>query len=704
MPRLLLLLVLTLVASHAHSTDRLSLPLDFCNPDSATAESPESPCIFTGGAIFSKDSDELARDAALQALLREFAGEPWTTQGHPPDIGLAVSGGGSKSAPFAMGVIKRFADQDWLPRTDLLSSVSGGGYAAYFLYSRAWMRDAHPELVREQRTYSVKEPIVPRIKDFFADIRTEANCEHCDEASVRNDLYTPDVHRYGLLGDDPPSCLRFPVDTSRHQHYVACYQDVLSKHPGGSSTNITPKPWGAYISGALQTVATLPVHHFANTLFDWKVAVSPTRRMYRVGVGRTYGTLPRLDIDAEDLQAGENFTFEGLRAVYDADCPAGCDPVPWWIINTTNDVAGSEDKTVLSKTVFEITPTSFGSGTYGYVNGVGIDSLHSLTPLDTVAAAGAFFDSLSSWDPAGIPEWAVFGALHMANVRWGYELPNYRVANSARTMHRFLPWPFYYANPRFYRTPESNYIRIADGGMSGDNTGAFALLRRGTRHIVIADGDYDLNDARNASLSSLCTLSRTLGGIGYDIVFDGYPNDSDTTPSLGLAEICDSDLGQLHDDVDKRFSPYTWKKKVWTGTVLPLASTPPQRSRALLQGIRIYYIKAAIDYQELTDSRAAWAAKTICPQRSTTDTMLAINGEPCGMIGYLLDSDNFKDPARMQWPQTSTVRDTANSSANTYKAYRDLGWFLSGRLACIEDAPFANADVCRNAMGRSQQP
>lgn len=698
MQQLTLFSLLALGAAHTLVADRLDLPLEFCN---SSYSAMEEPCIsLSEGSVFSESAEPTTDGAALQVLLREFAGEPWTLQGRPPEIGLALSGGGSKSAPFAMGVVKRFADEDWLSRTDLLSSVSGGGYAAYFLYSRAWMRDAHPELLREKRTLGAQTHTVPRIKDFFADIRMEKYCDGCNPERIRKDLYTFDTRRYGMLGDASPSCLRHPLDSSRHQHYVACYQDVLSARPGGDSTNTTPRPWGAYTSGVLQTIATLPLHHFANTLFDWKVPISPTRSMYRTGIGRTYGTLPPSGIDAPDAMAGESFTFEGLRAVYDAECPAGCDSVPWWIINTTNDVAGSEHKAALSKTVFEITPASFGSGAYGYVNGVSIDRLRPLTPLDSVAAAGAFFDSLSSWDPAGMPEWTVFGALHMLNARWGYELPNYRVADSARTLHRFLPWPLYYANPRFYRTPESNYIRIADGGMSGDNTGAYALLRRGTRHIVISDGDYDLNRVKNASLSSLCTLSSTLGDSGYDIVFDGYPNSPAMTPRLGLAEICDGVAKHLRDEGDMRFSPYAWKKKVWTGTVLPRSDLPSSRLRPLLQGIRIYYIKAAVDYDELAVSRAAWDAHAICMgDKSLAGTMLALNGEPCGMVGYLLDGNSFQDAASMVWPQTSTVRATANSSANTYEAYRDLGWFLSGRLACIEHAPFADPGTCRKAMG-----
>ncbi|MER9758463.1 hypothetical protein [Mesorhizobium sp. M0138] len=47
--------------------------------------------------------------------------------------GLALSGGGVRSATFSMGVIVSLAKRNLLPQFDYLSSVSGGGYAASFL-------------------------------------------------------------------------------------------------------------------------------------------------------------------------------------------------------------------------------------------------------------------------------------------------------------------------------------------------------------------------------------------------------------------------------------------------------------------------------------------------------------------------------------------------------------------------------------------
>jgi hypothetical protein len=50
-------------------------------------------------------------------------------------VGLAISGGGIRSATFALGVVQGLVDRGILKRVDLLSTVSGGGYLGSFLSS-----------------------------------------------------------------------------------------------------------------------------------------------------------------------------------------------------------------------------------------------------------------------------------------------------------------------------------------------------------------------------------------------------------------------------------------------------------------------------------------------------------------------------------------------------------------------------------------
>jgi hypothetical protein len=62
-----------------------------------------------------------------QALLRQ----------ERPEWGLALSGGGLRSALFSIGVLKALHERKALGGFDMISTVSGGGYAGYWLYGNA---------------------------------------------------------------------------------------------------------------------------------------------------------------------------------------------------------------------------------------------------------------------------------------------------------------------------------------------------------------------------------------------------------------------------------------------------------------------------------------------------------------------------------------------------------------------------------------
>src|SRR5260221_12324806 len=50
-----------------------------------------------------------------------------------PVVGVALSGGGIRSATFCLGLFQALAKQRFVRRIDILSTVSGGGYFGSFL-------------------------------------------------------------------------------------------------------------------------------------------------------------------------------------------------------------------------------------------------------------------------------------------------------------------------------------------------------------------------------------------------------------------------------------------------------------------------------------------------------------------------------------------------------------------------------------------
>lgn len=78
------------------------------------------------------DADDATIDAAERAALQARRREAGIAAGEGAavsSVGLALSGGGVRSATFCLGLIRGLAQNGLLPRLDYLSTVSGGGYA-----------------------------------------------------------------------------------------------------------------------------------------------------------------------------------------------------------------------------------------------------------------------------------------------------------------------------------------------------------------------------------------------------------------------------------------------------------------------------------------------------------------------------------------------------------------------------------------------
>ncbi|MFN0107004.1 MAG: patatin-like phospholipase family protein [Bryobacteraceae bacterium] len=75
--------------------------------------------------VFARELDEVAARRETCGMGPPEPGPPSTEQRL---MGLALSGGGIRSASFCLGVIQALAKEDLLQRVDYLSTVSGGGY------------------------------------------------------------------------------------------------------------------------------------------------------------------------------------------------------------------------------------------------------------------------------------------------------------------------------------------------------------------------------------------------------------------------------------------------------------------------------------------------------------------------------------------------------------------------------------------------
>jgi hypothetical protein len=106
-------------------------------PFGIVAGSPVSPSNL--GDINSKEGEEVAARRTNQKVMG--------TQGANA-VGLALSGGGIRSATFSLGVVQVLAEKGLLKEVDFLSTVSGGGYTGSFLTRRLGDGAAQAEVAR----------------------------------------------------------------------------------------------------------------------------------------------------------------------------------------------------------------------------------------------------------------------------------------------------------------------------------------------------------------------------------------------------------------------------------------------------------------------------------------------------------------------------------------------------------------------------
>lgn len=459
----------------------------------------------------------------LEILSRYF-----NPDGQPPadKIGVALEGGGSKSAPFSLGVLAGLQQIGWLrDRVGAISSVSGGSYAASFFFQRLldepdnpdppyadWFRSCVPDAFsRSQLSADVDRETCPAIRPVLPRLPDDVRCGECTRANKRaENLYDEFAKPF------------------EYQGQVWRNPDLLF---GDENAGLKRKPPGELPGTEIvQTVAlfgaslvSTPFQHLSRTLFRWPYNSAPSKAAYKHGLERQFGFSPK---DWHDLSALPPAARAERRLAHyrERDFPRlgeviGKRRAPLWIVNASTPGATSVGAwlSVPARDAlrhnFELTPLGYGSGIHGYAKTPPVSDLtflgfpvlpERMTLLDGVTASAAFFDdeqSLFSQQPGRLAA----GLLqHGLNVTWFTEIPNFNTGRANRLRSAVTPWPFHgLVHAANHRT--TPYIHLHDGGNS-ENTGILPLLRRGYKRIVYAHGTMD----RDAQWTSICHLKNEL--------------------------------------------------------------------------------------------------------------------------------------------------------------------------------------------------
>lgn len=693
-----------------------------------------------------KKKDPRNYETAYEKKMRETVENPFTkTSASSNEFGIALSGGGSKAAAFGMGVLAGLADNESLDKATFLSSVSGGGYAAYFYYTHRLF----PLTRKDGRA-------VPTNEALFRD------CIGIDPNNLSPELKTKLLRTDGInlcnrLGY-PLKDIEYKLKKGdlRFQSFVKCSQDILS--PGACRTKMTGYlDLGISATAIVHTLTTIPLKFLSNTVFDWGYATSAAGKIYSDGIGLGYGaTIPehvdlsgeimeRAAIDCDDekepkdiLDCRRNIygvgpvpmTFSELRSglLQAKKQPQG--GLPFWIINATATQHRSaygwifttpDNRT--SSDMFEMTATSHGSARYGFVSAP--PSIHDMTVLDAVVTSAAFFDAnQQAYNSRGMRTSIALG-LHLFNLDWGIDIPNYNVSKGRRQIHRSLPIPFYWLDgfvahlssagdiPTEEKDRQlSSFIRLIDGG-SSENLGAYALVKRNVKNILIADAGED----KYGQFSDICTFQRRISYEGeYDkkIISKGsrYLN----IPGLaGFNEHCEN----LAENPKKPgYNLYDWfdEHPVLLGCI-----RSGKRGHNNLKGCenlseddtRLFIVKPAfnvkkfyrdqIEYSNLNELQLTQIETKITGPLQLKDCLIRGAGISdyslinCDTASFLVA--NQKEAGCHSFPQDSTPLITANSNPRTYVAYRELArQYVSAVSKTNRITDFLNKDKLSNAI------
>lgn len=583
---------------------------------------PPDPRMERRSPLASADADSIKKDYAQERIRRGA-----------PRIGLALSGGGTRAGVFAFGVLNGLNDTKLLDQVDVISSVSGGGYAAYWLFAR--------RLDADQDNFKYQEA--------FEDCRPDWWVKY-DKEDKEVNLRLLRQNENNLLGlKELPGCnLKWSgqqwtgaTDDYRWQAQLARYPDVFRRSPVVFNGENGSGPSAGAFPVALATVLEVLRFPF--------VPDSYLGRKYEEGISRTWGLTPepRLHTAGEkvefanadtDLFGGPYVkpgvhTWEKLRQLdhkllqsQDNEQPGNARPLPLWIINTT--VLPKQNQPD-ERSIFELTPFSYGSEASGYLSTADYPDMLPELPGSVRASAAA-------------GDFQGFGTSHWREVQW---------------VSTVLPAARWGVNVKDHPFGEGvGTIRLSDGGGS-DNLGLISLVRRGIPDIILVDAEADIE----GRFEGLCWDREILNKAGYDLTF----------PMLeDFSKLCAQRIAEREGNIpaDQRaYNVSAWNNPVLQGSIVALKGNGEDK---LLPAMNVWLIKLAWNQEKVHSALNAEQCET---QTHPVSCMLTV------YHAHQTYTDTELEQYQL-FPHLSTMGATWNASTPLLWAWRELGRSAASQL------------------------
>jgi hypothetical protein len=453
---------------------------------------------------------------AVSSRRSRYQAEKWF-QKPAHRFGIALSGGGIRSATIGLGFLEVLNRFGILERADYLSTVSGGGYLGGHVQAKLWReRQAPNPFGRLFQTDDISH--LTHYGDYLA------------PGSGTKKL----LHRIRMAGAVVASILlnfvwviALAVAIARAAWLVfggladavIWYATIATvgvlgwhlfmhelRHVKLWSSDVLNTIEGVLLVGALVWAAVwinnpypafplwLPVAVLVVTGFFANPNLLTMHRFYRDRLQTAY--LLRKD--------GDRGSPIVLRELW-----TGVGPYP--LINACLNVVGEKDDTFVGAAgsdYFLLSPLFCGSKLTDYAS--------TTSPgFDTMTLATAVACSGAAVNPGLGPKTNRVLAFVMAlfNLRLGYWVPNPKVQLPG-LLRRFPWWPYYLLRELFSRTDTTTgRVNIADGGFI-ENLGVYELLRRRCTFVIAldatADPRYQLSDLNNLVMRARSELGVTI--------------------------------------------------------------------------------------------------------------------------------------------------------------------------------------------------
>ncbi|TMQ09811.1 MAG: hypothetical protein E6J90_37210 [Deltaproteobacteria bacterium] len=214
----------------------------------------------------------------------------------PVGIGLALSGGGIRSASFALGVVQQLAVvlKSGLQTFHYLSTVSGGGYMGTAI---SWLRHCYGEAFQGQLGSKEKGDRSAELHDITGKRSGEVAKTWLDYVRMHgNYLLPPRITVLALVGVALRSLLFTVMVYGGAAVAILAILNDIGLLPSWCAVRCAPRPWFGIERWVVLSIGVLAAHILLYGLATWLVSVSVALGIFTTALAIAAGSIGSFEV------------------------------------------------------------------------------------------------------------------------------------------------------------------------------------------------------------------------------------------------------------------------------------------------------------------------------------------------------------------------------------------------------------------------